>query len=76
MLLHQFSVSQSCLCFGPSHSTFHYYKNVSAIDHVKVFQFSVLGSSQLVSLKSKGDNSFFLFQLDVTLHVLIFNLAS
>ena len=42
-------------------STFHYSKNVSAIDQVKVFQFSVFGSSPLVSLKSKGDNSFFLF---------------
>ena len=36
-------------------SSFHYSKNVSAIDQVKLFQFSVFGSSQLVSLKSKGD---------------------
>ena len=73
MLLHQFSVSVNHVCaLAILISTFHYSKIVSAIDQVKVFEFSVFGSFQSVSLKSKRDNSFFLFQLDITLHVLIF----
>ena len=72
MLLHQFSISVNHVyALAILISTFHYSKNVSAIDQVKVFEFSVFGSSQLVSLKIKGDNSFFLFQLDITLLVLV-----
>ena len=45
-------------------STFHYSKNVSAIDNCsgKCVSISVFDTSQLVRLNSKGDNSFFLFQ--------------